>query len=95
MNAYVDSSVVLRIVLGESGRLPAWRKLRRAISSQLVRIECLRTIDRARIRLGLADADVGLSVEGVSPSEAAAGRSCKGVVIPASPLGLVIEFGPS
>ena len=58
MNVYIDSSVLLRIVLGESGTLPVWRKLRRAISSQLVRIECLRTIDRARIRLGLGDGDV-------------------------------------
>ena len=58
MNAYVDSSIVLRVVLGESGALPAWRRLRRAISSQLVRIECLRTIDRARIQLGLDDEEV-------------------------------------
>lgn len=65
MNAYVDSSVVLRVVLGESGTLPAWRRLRRAISSQLVRIECLRTIDRARIRLSLDDAAVAERRAGV------------------------------
>src|SRR5262249_47563903 len=58
VNAYVDSSIVLRVVLGESGTLPAWRRLRRAIASQIVRIECLRTIDRARIRLGLDDENV-------------------------------------
>lgn len=58
MNAYVDSSVVLRIVLGEPGALRAWRRIRRAVSSHLVRLECLRTIDRARIRLSLGDGDV-------------------------------------
>lgn len=58
MTVYVDSSVVLRIVLGESGALRGWRRIRRAVSSQLVRIECLRTIDRARIRLALPEADV-------------------------------------
>lgn len=59
MNIYVDSSVVLRIVLGEPGALAAWRRIRRAVSSQLLRLECLRTIDRARIRLSLDDAEVG------------------------------------
>lgn len=58
MNVYVDSSVVLRIVLGEPGALPSWRRIQRAISSHLVRLECLRTIDRARLRLALADGEV-------------------------------------
>lgn len=58
MNVYVDSSVVLRIVLGEPGPLAAWRRIRRAISSPLVRLECLRTIDRARLRVTLDDAEV-------------------------------------
>ncbi len=58
MIVYVDSSVVLRIVLGEPGALRGWRRIRRAVSSQLARIECLRTIDRARIRLTLPEADV-------------------------------------
>lgn len=58
MNVYVDSSVVLRIVLGEPAPLAAWRRIRRAISSQLVRLECLRTIDRARLRVALDDAEV-------------------------------------
>lgn len=58
MNVYVDSSVVLRIVLGEPGTLRGWRRIRRAIASPLVRLECLRTIDRARIRLTLSDTEV-------------------------------------
>jgi predicted nucleic acid-binding protein len=55
VNAYVDSSVLLRVVLGEPGRLRAWRDIDVAVSSELIRVECLRTIDRARIRFQLGD----------------------------------------
>ena len=55
MNCYVDSSVLLRIVLGEPEPLEAWASISNPISSELIRLECLRTIDRARIRLGLDD----------------------------------------
>lgn len=58
MNVYVDSSVVLRIVLGEAGPLPAWTRIDQPVSSELVRLECLRTIDRARITFRLEDAAV-------------------------------------
>lgn len=58
MNVYVDSSVLLRVVLGEPGRLRIWSKIGNPVSSELIRLECLRTIDRARVRLGLRDADV-------------------------------------
>lgn len=58
MIAYVDSSVVLRIVLGEAGRLREWRRIERAYASELIRLECLRSIDRARLRLGLTDSAV-------------------------------------
>ena len=58
MNVYVDSSVLLRVVLGEPGRVPIWPRITNAISSELIRLECLRTIDRARIRLGQDDRQV-------------------------------------
>ena len=58
MNVYVDSSVLLRVVLGEPGRLRIWPKITTAVSSELIRLECLRTIDRARLRLGLDDDQV-------------------------------------
>lgn len=58
MIAYVDSSVLLRIVLGERGTLREWSRITRALSSELIRLECLRTIDRARIRHRLDDAAV-------------------------------------
>lgn len=58
MNVYVDSSVLLRVVLGEPGRLRIWSRITTAVASELIRLECLRTIDRARVRLGLADTQV-------------------------------------
>lgn len=58
MTVYVDSSVLLRVVLGEAGRLRQWRAIDRPISSTLIRLECLRTIDRARVRLGLPDSEI-------------------------------------
>ena len=55
MTVYVDTSVLLRVVLAEPGRLRNWKAITRPIASDLVRLECLRTIDRARIQLGLDD----------------------------------------
>ncbi len=58
MNAYVDSSVILRLLLGEQGSLSTWGQIQGPLTSELTRLECLRTIDRARIRLSLDDREV-------------------------------------
>lgn len=58
MNVYVDSSVLLRVVLREPGRVRIWPRISGAVASELIRLECLRTIDRARIRLHLEDQEV-------------------------------------
>jgi len=55
VNVYVDSSVLLRVVLNERGALREWRRITRPLASELIRLECRRTIDRARIREGLGD----------------------------------------
>jgi predicted nucleic acid-binding protein len=47
--AYLDSSVVLRVVFGQPGSLAGWTSIERAVSSELIRVECLRAIDRLRI----------------------------------------------
>ena len=60
MTVYVDSSVLLRVVLAEPGKLRSWKAIKKPIASELVRLECLRTIDRARIKLGLDDATVAM-----------------------------------
>ena len=49
MNTYVDASVLVRVIQGEPGPLGAWTEIT-PLSSQLIRVECLRTIDRARAR---------------------------------------------
>ena len=55
MNVYVDSSVLLRVVLNERGALREWPRIVRPLASELIRLECRRTIDRARIREQLDD----------------------------------------
>jgi predicted nucleic acid-binding protein len=52
---YVDTSVLLRIALGEPKPLATWATAELALSSELARVDALRTIDRARIAHGLAD----------------------------------------
>jgi len=51
--AYVDASVVLRVLLGEPGRLREWRQLETAVSSALAEVDLLRTLDRLHLRGGL------------------------------------------
>jgi predicted nucleic acid-binding protein len=55
VNVYVDSSVLLRMALNERGALREWRRIDRPLASELIRLECRRTIDRARIRERLSD----------------------------------------
>jgi uncharacterized protein len=56
--AYVDASVLLRVALGQPDALPEWRQIRQGIASSLVATECLRTLDRLRLRVSLADKEV-------------------------------------
>jgi predicted nucleic acid-binding protein len=56
--AYVDASVVLRLALGQEDALREWRHVDRGISSALITVESLRTLDRLRIRANLADPEV-------------------------------------
>jgi len=60
MIAYVDASVLLRVVLGQPNALPQWTAITRGVSSALVATESLRTLDRLRLRIHLADAEVAL-----------------------------------
>jgi predicted nucleic acid-binding protein len=56
--AYVDASVLLRVALGQPDALPQWRRIDQGVASELVIAECLRTLDRLRLRARLTDADV-------------------------------------
>jgi predicted nucleic acid-binding protein len=53
--AYLDSSVLLRKVLGQSGKLREWSSIRAGVASALAETECLRTLDRFRLRAQLSD----------------------------------------
>ena len=58
MIAYVDSSVLLRLALGQPNALPEWRQIDRGVSSALISTESLRTLDRLRIRAGFSDIEI-------------------------------------
>jgi len=58
MIAYVDSSVLLRVVFGEPGQLAEWRRIDQGVASELARVECLRAVDRQRLRAALGDEEV-------------------------------------
>jgi len=60
MIAYVDSSVLLRVALGQPNALTEWRDIERGVSSALVTTESLRTLDRVRLRANLSDSEVAM-----------------------------------
>jgi len=63
--AYVDSSVVLRVVLGQPGRLAEWKSIVTGVASGLVEVECLRTLDRLRVAGNLSSDDIAVRREAV------------------------------
>jgi len=65
MNAYLDSSVILRVVLGQPGRFEQWSAVTLGIGSGLVEVECLRTLDRLRLDGALSDEELALRRETV------------------------------
>lgn len=58
MIRYVDSSVVLRAVLGQRGALSGSDEPGHSITSALTRVECLRTLDRLRLEENLSDDEI-------------------------------------
>ena len=58
MITYLDSSVLLRVALGQANALTEWARVERGISSALIMAESLRTFDRARLRANLSDSEV-------------------------------------
>ena len=49
MIAYLDSTVLLRVILGQRNALKEWPKITQGVASALVEVECLRTLDRLRL----------------------------------------------
>lgn len=56
MIAYVDSSVILRLVLSEPGPLREWPEVHHGVTSALAEVEVLRTLDRVRFAAPTASA---------------------------------------
>ncbi len=54
MIAYLDTSALLRLVLREPGALEELRSCEGLVSSELLAVESLRTIDRLRLQGGLS-----------------------------------------
>lgn len=65
MIAYLDSSVLLRVVLRQPRSLREWRAVRRGVASALVEVECLRTLDRLRLRVAVPDREIAIRREAI------------------------------
>ncbi len=55
MIAYIDSSVILRLVLSEPGSLAEWPDVHQGVTSALAEVEVLRTLDRIRFSVPTVD----------------------------------------
>ena len=58
MIAYIDASVLMRIVLGQPSTLPEWDDLELGVSSALLTVEAFRTLDRLWHRNELTETDL-------------------------------------
>jgi predicted nucleic acid-binding protein len=63
--AYLDSSVVLRVVLGQRGSLREWKAVETGIASALLEVDCVRTLDRLRLLEGIAEGEIARRREAV------------------------------
>ncbi len=63
MIAYLDTSALLRLVLREAGALEDLRTCEGFVSSELLAVECLRTIDRLRLQGALSVEEAALRRE--------------------------------
>jgi len=56
--AYLDSSVLLRVILRQRGALKEWDSIETGVASALAEVECLRTLDRFRLSAGIGDSEI-------------------------------------
>jgi predicted nucleic acid-binding protein len=61
----VDSSVLLRVLLGQEGQLSEWKKIETAVASALVEVECLRALDRLRLVAQVPESEIAVRREAV------------------------------
>jgi predicted nucleic acid-binding protein len=63
MIVYLDSSVVLRVLLDQPGKLSVWGKWDTAYSSELMGVECRRVIDRLRLESIFNDKEIAEAID--------------------------------
>lgn len=66
MTAYLDTSALLRLVLREPGALEDLRSYDALVSSELIAVECPRTIDRLRLQGALTLEEAAARVRAVT-----------------------------
>lgn len=66
MTAYIDTSVLLRLVLREPGALDELRSYDALVSSELIAVESSRTIDRLRLHGSLTTEEAAARVRAVT-----------------------------
>jgi hypothetical protein len=74
MNVYLDSSIVLRVLLDQPRKLSGWGEWEKAYSSELLGVECRRVMDRLRLENALDDETLAQTVEELGKIEKAITR---------------------
>ncbi len=95
MIAYVDSSVILRLVLSEPHSLREWSDVHQGVTSALAEVEVLRTLDRLRFSVLTLDPKVLAGrreaafriLEGLETIEITRGVLARAAQPPPTPLG--------
>jgi predicted nucleic acid-binding protein len=65
MKAYIDSSIILRIILGEENRIKLPDNLDEFAASEILKIECFRTFDRMQRVQKIADNEIAARYAGL------------------------------
>ena len=60
MKTYLDTSVILRVLLGDPKKTSQWGRWTQAFSSRLWKTEALRTMDRLRLAGAIDDSQVAM-----------------------------------
>lgn len=60
MKAYIDSSIILRIILGEKNAIKLLDNLDEFVASEILKIECFRTLDRMQRVLSIAEDEIAV-----------------------------------